>query len=350
MPNQNDAPKASGQPLAKTASSPTALNLVTKRATPTATSALSPLARHSQLSDSGAESCGDGDEQRLIRHPSMRPHKYIIIPATPSSPGASGSSPPQLPFRQTNSTTSLVAMAAAMHKQPPRQASSSKIKSRPNSDVIQPAQHLQLPQLPQPATSTSTVTFTIDDCEPPAAPAQVLAAPPPTAAHYTTPTTLTCTTTTTMATGNDAGMAVSPLSYDMRNRMGSHHSSMRSVVSCKPGMINSYFISLSTLSLPPTAYLPGLSDSSCNLAGSSAANYGLKPPNPLYMQPQSSLSGSSYHLHELVGGNQIYSDVTSVRSLASIGIGSTDGRKLVIRRVPTTANELFDMVNPQTPP
>lgn len=68
------------------------------------------------------------------------------------------------------------------------------------------------------------------------------------------------------------------------------------------------------------------------------------------MQPQSSLSGSSYHLHELAGGNQIYSDVTSVRSLASIGIGSTDGRKLVIRRVPTTANELFDMVNPQTPP
>lgn len=226
MSNQNDAPKASGQPLAKTASSPTALNVVTKRTTPTP-STLSPLARHSQLSDSGAESCGDGDEQRLIRHPSMRPHKYIIIPATPSSPGASGTSPPQLPFRQTNSTTSLVAMAAAMHKQPPRQAS---IKSRPNSDVIQPAQlqqqHLQLPQ-PQPATSTSTVTFTIDDCEP-AAPAVV--AVPPTAAHYT-PTTLTCTTTTTMATGNDGVM--SPLSYDMRNRMGSHHSSMRSVVSGK---------------------------------------------------------------------------------------------------------------------
>lgn len=247
MPNQNDAPKASGQPLAKTASSPTALNLVTKRATPTASGALSPLARHSQLSDSGAESCGDGDEQRLIRHPSMRPHKYIIIPATPSSPGASGTSPPHLPFRQTNSTTSLVAMAAAMHKQPPRQASSSKIKSRPNSDVIQPAQHLQLPQLPQPATSTSTVTFTIDDCEPPAAPAVPL---PPTAAHYTTPTTLTCTTTTTMATGHDAGMAVSPLSYDMRNRMGSHHSSMRSVVSGKPGMINFCSKSVSLLSFP----------------------------------------------------------------------------------------------------
>lgn len=228
MPNKNDAPKASGQPLAKTASSPTALNVVTKRTTPTP-SALSPLARHSQLSDSGAESCGDGDEQRLIRHPSMRPHKYIIIPATPSSPGASGTSPPQLPFRQTNSTTSLVAMAAAMHKQPPRQASL--IKSRPNSDVIQPAQlqqqqHLQLPQ-PQPATSTSTVTFTIDDCEP-AAPAVVAA--PPTAAHYT-PTTLTCTTTTTMATANDGLM--SPLSYDTRNRLGSHHSSMRSVVSGK---------------------------------------------------------------------------------------------------------------------
>ncbi|XP_030382880.1 sodium- and chloride-dependent GABA transporter ine isoform X2 [Scaptodrosophila lebanonensis] len=68
------------------------------------------------------------------------------------------------------------------------------------------------------------------------------------------------------------------------------------------------------------------------------------------MQPEATLSASSsYQFHDLAG-NQIYSDVTSVRSLASIGIGSTDGRKLVIRRVPTTANELFDMVNPQTPP
>ncbi|KAH8293110.1 hypothetical protein KR044_004282, partial [Drosophila immigrans] len=324
--------------LAKTASSPTALNVVTKRATPTT---LSPLSRHSQLSDSGAESCGDGDEQtRLIRSPSLRPHKYIIIPATPGSPpaAAGAAAAPQLPFRQTNSTASLVAMAAALQKQQtPRQSS---VKSRPNSDVIQPAQlqHLHVPQLPQPAASTSTVTFTIDDCD-----AESAVAPAP-AAHFM-PATLTCTTTTTMA-GHDA---ISPLSYDVRSRLGSHHSSMRSIVSGKRlscSVASSRFL----MDRCFAAYLPGMSDSSCNLAGSSAANCGLQPPNTLYMQPQSSLSGSSYHFHDLAGGNQIYSDVTSVRSLASIGIGSTDGRKLVIRRVPTTANELFDMVNPQTPP
>jgi hypothetical protein len=37
----------------------------------------------------------------------------------------------------------------------------------------------------------------------------------------------------------------------------------------------------------------------------------------------------------------------SVRSLASIGMGSTDGRKVTIRRVPTSPTELFNVV--QTP-
>ncbi|ALC38115.1 ine [Drosophila busckii] len=274
--------------------------------------------RQSQLSDSGAESCGDGDEAtRLIRQHSTRPHKFIIIPATP---GVSSSSETPLPFRQVNSTTSLAAMAAALHKPAPRQPS---IKSRPSSDVIQPAQQQQLlmPLMPQAAASTSTVTFTLDDGDTGVGPTvayapQVYCTP----AISSSPATLTCTTTTTMSGGEP--LMVSPLSYDLRSRLGSHHSSMRSVVS---------------------AYLPGLSDSSCNLAAMGASLH----PNPLYMQPQSSLRGSSYNFHEL--GNQIYSDVTSVRSLASIGIGSTDGRKLVIRRVPTTANELFDMVNPQTP-
>lgn len=213
----SSAPKGDHQTLAKTASSPTALNLVTKRNTPIA---LAPV-RLSQLSDSGAESCGDGDEQtRLIRGPSVRTPKYIIIPATPGSPVTSTAGAPHLPFRQTNSTTSLVAMSAAMHKQPPRQPS---VKSRPSSDVIQPAQ-LQQMQLQQPTTSTSTVTFTIDDYD--TAPAPAAAAIP--VVQYT-PATLTSTTTTTMA-GLDA-QAVSPLSYDVRSRLGSHHGSMRSVVS-----------------------------------------------------------------------------------------------------------------------
>ncbi|XP_020802214.1 sodium- and chloride-dependent GABA transporter ine isoform X4 [Drosophila serrata] len=303
---------------------------VTTRTTPPA--GLTPL-RHSQLSDSGAESCYEGDEQaRLIRSPSARTHKFIIIPATPGTPPASTSAGP-LPFRQASSTTSLAAMAASLHKQLPLHNRQTSIKSRPSSEVLQPAQHqmiMQQHQQPQHQQqqlqapppigggSTSTVTFTIDDCDdqPPA----------PLPPISPTPATLTCTTTTTMA---GDGMAVSPLSMELRSRIGSHHSSMRSVVS---------------------GYLPGLSDSSGNLVGGlPMATSGLHAPHPLYMQPQASLSGSSYQFHDLAA-NQIYSDVTSVRSLASIGIGSTDGRKLVIRRVPTTANELFDMVNPQTPP
>ncbi|XP_026834628.1 sodium- and chloride-dependent GABA transporter ine isoform X1 [Drosophila erecta] len=298
--------------------------VVTKRTPPTG---LTPL-RHSQLSDSGAESCYEGDEQaRLIRSSSSRVHKFIIIPATPGTPPGSGAVAGPLPFRQTSSTTSLAAMAAALHKQPPlRQIS---VRTRPNSEVLQPGAGQVQAHQPTAAGSTSTVTFTIDDCDEQAAenPARSSAPSPVTMpAISPTPATLTCTTTTTMAGDS---VAVSPLSMDLKSRLGSHHSSMRSVVS---------------------GYLPGLSDSSGNLVGGiSMATSGLQAPNPLYMQPQASLSGSSYHFHELAG-NQIYSDVTSVRSLASIGIGSTDGRKLVIRRVPTTANELFDMVNPQTPP
>ncbi|KAH8298336.1 hypothetical protein KR018_006062, partial [Drosophila ironensis] len=290
--------------------------------------------RHSQLSDSGAESCYEGDDQsRLIRSTSTRAHKFIIIPATPGTPpgtssGGSGPAGP-LPFRQASSTTSLAAMAAALQKQPPHRQTST--KSRPNSEVLQPIQgqppHLQVQSPTGAGGSTSTVTFTIDDCDGPADAGQVPAsAALPVPAISPSPATLTCTTTTTMAGDS---VAMSPLSMELRARMGSHHSSMRSVAS---------------------GYLPSLNNSSGNLVGGvAAAISGLQAPHPLYMQPQASLSGSSYQFHDLAA-NQIYSDVTSVRSLASIGIGSTDGRKLVIRRVPTTANELFDMVNPQTPP
>lgn len=43
-----------------------------------------------------------------------------------------------------------------------------------------------------------------------------------------------------------------------------------------------------------------------------------------------------------VHDRQLLSDAASVRSLASIGMGSTDGRKLTIRRVPTSPNELLN--------
>lgn len=43
-----------------------------------------------------------------------------------------------------------------------------------------------------------------------------------------------------------------------------------------------------------------------------------------------------------------FPDALSMRSLASIGMGSTDGRRMVIRRVPTSPNELLNLVNPPT--
>ncbi|CAG9760085.1 unnamed protein product [Ceutorhynchus assimilis] len=43
-------------------------------------------------------------------------------------------------------------------------------------------------------------------------------------------------------------------------------------------------------------------------------------------------------------------DAGSARSWASVGMGSTDGKKMIVRRVPTSPVELFNIVNPPTPP
>lgn len=48
-----------------------------------------------------------------------------------------------------------------------------------------------------------------------------------------------------------------------------------------------------------------------------------------------------------MGSGKLISDATSIRSLASIGIGSTDGRKMIVRRVPTSPSELLSIMNPQ---
>lgn len=58
---------------------------------------------------------------------------------------------------------------------------------------------------------------------------------------------------------------------------------------------------------------------------------------------------SSFLLRDRVA-NQLYSDVTSVKSLASIGIGSTDGHKLVIKRVPQSPSDLLNFYAPPPPP
>lgn len=53
-------------------------------------------------------------------------------------------------------------------------------------------------------------------------------------------------------------------------------------------------------------------------------------------------------LYTETNGSQARSfpDTVSIRSLASIGLGSSDGRKLTIRRVPTSPSELFNVVHP----
>lgn len=43
---------------------------------------------------------------------------------------------------------------------------------------------------------------------------------------------------------------------------------------------------------------------------------------------------------------RMFPDTISIRSLASIGLGSSDGRKLTIRRVPTSPSELLNVVHP----
>ncbi|KAF7274092.1 hypothetical protein GWI33_013227 [Rhynchophorus ferrugineus] len=43
-----------------------------------------------------------------------------------------------------------------------------------------------------------------------------------------------------------------------------------------------------------------------------------------------------------------FSDAGSMRSWASVGMGSTDGKKMIVRRVPTSPVELFNIVNPPT--
>lgn len=45
------------------------------------------------------------------------------------------------------------------------------------------------------------------------------------------------------------------------------------------------------------------------------------------------------------GSGKMFSDAASMRSIASIGMGSTDGKKMVIRRVPTSPTELLTIIN-----
>ncbi|XP_050345679.1 sodium- and chloride-dependent GABA transporter ine-like [Nymphalis io] len=72
-------------------------------------------------------------------------------------------------------------------------------------------------------------------------------------------------------------------------------------------------------------------------ASGAASARSLRPYDQVTVYPDGSDSGTNQY-------------APSVRSLASIGMGCTDGRKMVIRRVPTSPTELFHLVRPPTPP
>lgn len=66
-------------------------------------------------------------------------------------------------------------------------------------------------------------------------------------------------------------------------------------------------------------------------------------PQPLHTLLQ---RNNSYIFNDCNGSGKMFSDAISIRSLASIGMGSTDGRKMIIRRVPNTPQELLSIVSP----
>lgn len=71
-------------------------------------------------------------------------------------------------------------------------------------------------------------------------------------------------------------------------------------------------------------------------ASGAASARSLRPYEQVITYPEGSESGTNHY------------GAASVRSLASIGMGCTDGRKMVIRRVPTSPTELFHLVRPPT--
>ncbi|XP_028025550.1 sodium- and chloride-dependent GABA transporter ine-like [Bombyx mandarina] len=73
-------------------------------------------------------------------------------------------------------------------------------------------------------------------------------------------------------------------------------------------------------------------------ASGAASARSLRPYEQVIPYPEGSENGTNQY------------GAPSVRSLASIGMGCTDGRKMVIRRVPTSPTELFHLVRPPTPP
>jgi len=74
----------------------------------------------------------------------------------------------------------------------------------------------------------------------------------------------------------------------------------------------------------------------------------LSSPNMLLAPQLAHLVRTGSYIFSDAGATRMFSDAPSVRSLASIGMGSTDGRRMVIRKVPNSPSELLSYINPPT--
>lgn len=81
--------------------------------------------------------------------------------------------------------------------------------------------------------------------------------------------------------------------------------------------------------------------------------------SPIQIRHQGSFKPFKHYLQDITPPGQagsetesqnskLFSDITSMKSWTSVGMGSTDGRKMIVRRVPVTPMELFSIVNPPT--
>ncbi|TMW49346.1 hypothetical protein DOY81_005564 [Sarcophaga bullata] len=368
--------------------------------------------RQSLLYDSDAD-----DQTFLLRPPSIRSHKFIIIPASSNMtqdkriPTAlsttSLTSLQKLPLRSPtnqnlnelivpptpNSPPAIVSSRITTNKfrttqkLPSTTAETTAATLSPLSDVIHQSKVSESRRAKPTVTATPTassnsntsVKFTIEDYE---------------SDNATDATTHTTTPTLDALYSFNMPAITSIYSVNSNNKSNFTLPSQLSSTSSSMTTSQQPLLSSSTLSSPapppppialaksPTT--PSVRPVSALFASNSCSNtfnigtvsanvtpslgIGLRPRNDRNSSMRSVVSAylsdpndltinslippdgdsSSYLFRDSVA-NQIYSDVTSVRSLASIGIGSTDGRKLVIKRVPQTPTELLNIVNPPTP-
>ncbi|XP_046805027.1 sodium- and chloride-dependent GABA transporter ine [Lucilia cuprina] len=367
--------------------------------------------RHSYLYDSDAD-----DQTFLLRTPSIRSHKFIIIPATstmvqdkkfPTAMSTTSlTSLQKLPLRSpTNQNLSelIATPSTPTPSTPSPKASINKFRAQPTttttstspsllsrSDVIH--HQLNVPETrrvkPTASNVNTSVKFTIEDYESDNATDATMSATTAAVSTTNAPTTMAKSSSSTLDALYSSNIPAITSIYSASSNNNSNFtlpsqststqlllSSPSSTTSVSPPSSALTRAQPSSSVRPVSALLVSSSSAHNNFAsgiasanGTPSLGIGLRPRNDRNSSMRSVVSAylsdpneltinsfiqqdadSSSYLYRDSTANQIFSDVTSVRSLASIGIGSTDGRKIVIKRVPQTPTELLNIVNPPTP-